>query len=114
MLGLTLSIGRGRADTGMSECSYMLTLCEWNNALTMFLSNSGMKFLRKNECKRHESSHEGRKPYSCSICAPLQDRSFVRQDLLKRHLRVTHGLQDTAGRRRKGGVKKDNDADFWP
>ena len=73
---------------------------------------SGMKFLRKNECKRHESSHEGRKPYSCEICAPVQDRSFVRQDLLKRHMRVTHGMQST-GRTKKGAVKRDEE-DYWP
>ncbi|EKM59146.1 uncharacterized protein PHACADRAFT_52995, partial [Phanerochaete carnosa HHB-10118-sp] len=45
----------------------------------------GMRFLRKNECKRHMSSHVGLKPYTCSICAPYQEKSFVRQDLLKRH-----------------------------
>ena len=74
--------------------------------------DSGMKFLRKNECKRHESSHEGKKPYSCEICAPFQDRSFVRQDLLKRHLRVAHGFHDT-GRRKKAVVKRDNE-EYWP
>ncbi|KIP07018.1 hypothetical protein PHLGIDRAFT_433761 [Phlebiopsis gigantea 11061_1 CR5-6] len=51
----------------------------------------GMRFLRKNECKRHMSSHVGIKPYTCPICAPFQDKSFVRQDLLKRHIKVTHG-----------------------
>lgn len=50
-----------------------------------------MRFLRKNECKRHMSSHVGIKPYTCPICAPFQDKSFVRQDLLKRHMKVTHG-----------------------
>ena len=50
-----------------------------------------MRFLRKNECKRHMSSHVGIKPYVCTICAPFQDKSFVRQDLLKRHIKVTHG-----------------------
>ena len=49
-----------------------------------------MRFLRKNECKRHMSSHVGLKPYQCPICAPYQDKSFVRQDLLKRHMKVTH------------------------
>ncbi|TBU64000.1 hypothetical protein BD310DRAFT_807712 [Dichomitus squalens] len=71
----------------------------------------GMKFLRKNECKRHESSHEGRKPYSCEICAPFQERSFVRQDLLKRHLRVSHGVHGTA---RKKSANKGEDQDYWP
>lgn len=70
-----------------------------------------MKFLRKNECKRHESSHEGRKPFSCGLCAPTQDRSFVRQDLLKRHLRVSHGVHDTKSRKR-GHIKKE--MDDWP
>ena len=72
---------------------------------------SGMKFLRKNECKRHESSHEGRKPYSCQICAPFQERSFVRQDLLKRHMRVSHGVHDT---NRKRTQSKREDIDYWP
>ena len=38
------------------------------------------------------SSHVGLKPYQCPICAPYQDKSFVRQDLLKRHMKVTHGV----------------------
>lgn len=76
---------------------------------------SGMRFLRKNECKRHESSHEGRKPFSCQICAPFQDRSFVRQDLLKRHMRVTHGVNDTsrASRKRMDGRNNEN-VENWP
>ncbi|THH27282.1 hypothetical protein EUX98_g6897 [Antrodiella citrinella] len=61
-----------------------------------------MKFLRKNECKRHMSSHGGLKPYTCEICAPYQEKSFVRQDLLKRHIKVTHaGGALEYGRRRK-------------
>ncbi|KAF7793635.1 hypothetical protein EIP86_004750 [Pleurotus ostreatoroseus] len=52
----------------------------------------GMRFLRKNECKRHMSSHGGYKPYTCNLCAPFQVKSFVRQDLLKRHMKVTHGV----------------------
>ncbi|OCH92886.1 hypothetical protein OBBRIDRAFT_818054 [Obba rivulosa] len=72
----------------------------------------GMRFLRKNECKRHESSHAGRKPYSCPICAQnYQDRSFVRQDLLKRHMRVTHGVQPDAGSRRRRTLTKEED--YW-
>ena len=51
-----------------------------------------MRFLRKNECKRHMSSHGGYKPYTCNLCAPFQVKSFVRQDLLKRHMKVTHGV----------------------
>lgn len=61
-----------------------------------------MRFLRKNECKRHMSSHVGVKPFQCPICAPFQDKSFVRQDLLKRHIKVTHGaLPDSMPDRRK-------------
>ena len=63
-----------------------------------------MRFLRKNECKRHMSSHIGIKPYTCTICAPYQEKSFVRQDLLKRHIKVTHGAQSEQwpdGRRKR-------------
>ncbi|TCD70840.1 hypothetical protein EIP91_001530 [Steccherinum ochraceum] len=66
-----------------------------------------MKFLRKNECKRHTTSHGGIKPYVCYICAPYQEKSFVRQDLLKRHIKVTHGERGESGRRRKR-VKLEN------
>ncbi|EMD40817.1 hypothetical protein CERSUDRAFT_71085 [Gelatoporia subvermispora B] len=72
----------------------------------------GMRFLRKNECKRHESSHAGHKPFSCPICAQsYQDRSFVRQDLLKRHMRVTHGVQSDLGGRRRRTTKEGG---YWP
>ncbi|KAH9899969.1 hypothetical protein C8Q73DRAFT_779528 [Cubamyces lactineus] len=77
----------------------------------------GMRFLRKNECKRHETSHEGRKPFSCSICAPFSERNFVRQDLLKRHMRVTHGVQDSSrasSSKKRAEVKKDENAEYWP
>ena len=57
-----------------------------------------MRFLRKNECKRHMTSHAGFKPFICTLCAPYQEKSFVRQDLLKRHMKVTHGVKP----------------DFWP
>ncbi|KAI0353561.1 hypothetical protein OH77DRAFT_1591260 [Trametes cingulata] len=78
----------------------------------------GMRFLRKNECKRHESSHEGRKPFSCPICAPFQERNFVRQDLLKRHMRVTHGVNDTsrgasAAAKQRAEARKDENAERW-
>ncbi|KAF8803830.1 hypothetical protein BYT27DRAFT_7234905 [Phlegmacium glaucopus] len=49
------------------------------------------RFLRKNECKRHELSHTGIRPYSCHLC-PLPATTFVRQDLLKRHMKRTHRL----------------------
>lgn len=61
-----------------------------------------MRFLRKNECKRHMTSHGGIKPYSCHICPPEKEKSFVRQDLLKRHIKVTHANGAIEyGRRRK-------------
>lgn len=71
--------------------------------ILLFSWRSGMRFLRKNECKRHTSSHGGQKPFRCPICAPFQDRSFVRQDLLKRHMKVTHGVD----RRRPRGREND-------
>ncbi|KAI9066749.1 hypothetical protein FKP32DRAFT_1565082 [Trametes sanguinea] len=75
----------------------------------------GMRFLRKNECKRHESSHGGRKPFSCQICAPHQERNFVRQDLLKRHMRVTHGVHDTSRvTKKRAETKRQEDAEYWP
>ncbi|KIK39424.1 hypothetical protein CY34DRAFT_89228, partial [Suillus luteus UH-Slu-Lm8-n1] len=49
-------------------------------------------FLRKNECKRHEASHTGVRPYHCEVCG----QTFVRQDLLKRHTKRTHGLEKGA------------------
>ncbi|RXW21177.1 hypothetical protein EST38_g4693 [Candolleomyces aberdarensis] len=47
------------------------------------------RFLRKNECKRHELSHTGIRPFTCNIC---QDPAptFVRQDLLRRHMKRSH------------------------
>ncbi|KAH9918238.1 uncharacterized protein BXZ73DRAFT_53114 [Epithele typhae] len=75
-------------------------------------SHCGMKFLRKNECKRHESSHGGRKPFACPLCTPFGDRSFVRQDLLKRHLRVSHGVNEV-GSRKRGSAKKEA-LEAWP
>ncbi|KAH9951674.1 hypothetical protein B0H21DRAFT_801020 [Amylocystis lapponica] len=70
-----------------------------------------MRFLRKNECKRHESSHAGLKPFSCPICAPYQDRSFVRQDLLQRHMRATHGVLPNPNRRKRARIEPDEN---WP
>lgn len=72
--------------------------------------NSGMRFLRKNECKRHMSSHVGVKPYTCPICAPYQEKSFVRQDLLKRHMKVTHGVlpQLLPDRRKRARVEDES------
>ncbi len=53
------------------------------------------------------SSHAGFKPYVCTVCPPFLGKSFVRQDLLKRHMKVTHGIVSsgqtakTAGRRKR-------------
>lgn len=69
-----------------------------------------MRFLRNNECKRHATSHSGAKPYVCEVCPPERSRAFVRQDLLKRHLKVTHRMGTT----RKPRGKKDNcENDFY-
>ncbi|KIM90653.1 hypothetical protein PILCRDRAFT_811099 [Piloderma croceum F 1598] len=54
-----------------------------------------MRFLRKNECKRHEASHSGERPFVCAVCPPCEDKTFVRQDLLKRHLKRAHNIEQT-------------------
>jgi len=54
-----------------------------------------MRFLRKNECKRHEASHSGERPFVCAVCPPCEDKTFVRQDLLKRHLKRAHNIEPT-------------------
>ncbi|KIM45889.1 hypothetical protein M413DRAFT_440940 [Hebeloma cylindrosporum] len=48
------------------------------------------RFLRRNECKRHELSHSGIRPFSCHLCSLAT--TFVRQDLLKRHMKRTHRI----------------------
>ncbi|KZP12116.1 hypothetical protein FIBSPDRAFT_961675 [Athelia psychrophila] len=54
----------------------------------------GMRFLRKNECKRHVASHSDLRPWVCHICPPNQTKgAFIRQDLLKRHLRRSHEVE---------------------
>lgn len=65
--------------------------------LNVFCSAS--RFLRKNECKRHELGHTGVRPYVCHEC-PFKT-SFVRQDLLKRHMKRTHNI-DTGKENRAG------------
>jgi hypothetical protein len=52
--------------------------------------SSSSRFLRRNECKRHELSHSGIRPFSCHLCS--LSTTFVRQDLLKRHMKRTHRL----------------------
>ena len=75
-----------------------------------------MRFLRKNECKRHMSSHGGFKPFVCNLCAPFQQKSFVRQDLLKRHMKVTHGVKPDhwPDRRRKAKRGQEEDVEDSP
>ncbi|EAU84519.2 hypothetical protein CC1G_00038 [Coprinopsis cinerea okayama7 len=51
------------------------------------------RFLRKNECKRHELSHTGVRPFTCNIC-PYPGTTFVRQDLLRRHMKRTHQVDE--------------------
>lgn len=58
------------------------------------------RFLRKNECKRHELSHSGARPFTCDLC-PLGVTAFVRQDLLKRHQKRTHNIDNTRVRTAK-------------
>ena len=57
----------------------------------MGLFYSQMKFLRRNECKRHEAGHSGLKPFVCRLCSPPAAK-FARQDLLTRHARRAHGI----------------------
>ncbi|KAF9468923.1 hypothetical protein BDZ94DRAFT_552627 [Collybia nuda] len=49
------------------------------------------RFLRRNECKRHEVSHSGVRPYVCRDCPyGATGTTFVRQDLLRRHVQRKH------------------------
>ena len=57
------------------------------------------------------SSHGGLKPYTCEICAPYQEKSFVRQDLLKRHIKVTHGIGNGDSSRRRKRIKLERDSE---
>jgi hypothetical protein len=66
--------------------SIALTKC----GLTGFFC-SQMRFLRRNECKRHEAGHSGLKPFVCRLCLPPAAK-FARQDLLTRHARRAHGI----------------------
>jgi hypothetical protein len=51
-----------------------------------------MTFLRRNECKRHETGHSGLKPFVCQLC-PSPAARFARQDLLTRHARRAHDMK---------------------
>lgn len=63
------------------------------------------RFLRKNECKRHEMSHSGNRPFHCDQC-PSGVATFVRQDLLKRHLKRTHGIENNKENLRDRPLKR--------
>lgn len=78
---------------------YLLTSCFalWRIVLMCRVS-SPSRFLRKNECKRHELSHTGERPFICDLCLV----SFVRQDLLKRHTSRTHGGARSSKRKQNG------------
>ncbi|KAJ7117344.1 hypothetical protein C8R43DRAFT_1077710 [Mycena crocata] len=45
------------------------------------------RFMRKNELKRHEQSHDTSRPFVCHLCS---NGKFGRKDLLTRHLKNTH------------------------
>ncbi|KAG6903351.1 hypothetical protein C0995_013104 [Termitomyces sp. Mi166 len=82
-------------------CSYWcVTLA--SRAQLALTKTSPSRFLRKNECKRHEASHSGVKPFACPICA---NTAFVRQDLLKRHTTRAHGIK--TARKRRADTKKE-------
>ena len=74
---------------------YLLTSCV---GVLMCRASSPSRFLRKNECKRHELSHSGARPFICDLCLV----SFVRQDLLKRHTNRTHGGARSSKRKQNG------------
>ncbi|KZT19297.1 hypothetical protein NEOLEDRAFT_1102507 [Neolentinus lepideus HHB14362 ss-1] len=71
----------------------------------------GQRFLRKNECKRHESRHAvDFKAFTCNLCSADESKSYSRQDTLKRHMTKAHGVPPMSGikekcRRRKAKAK---------
>lgn len=69
---------------------------------------SEMRFLRKNECKRHEmTGHACSRPFVCTFCSA----AFNRQDLRKRHILRTH--EKVKGRKAgRGGQKEKENADY--
>lgn len=75
-------------------------------------------FSRSEHRTRHERSHIGIKPYQCKIC----QHSFVRRDLVQRHIRTVHklillnkqekilnqGIPDTSGTNDDGKLTDNN------
>ncbi|TFK43211.1 hypothetical protein BDQ12DRAFT_709042 [Crucibulum laeve] len=49
------------------------------------------RFLRMNECRRHELGHLGKKTHRCNLCEGTEV-AFVRKDLLVRHMRRMHHI----------------------
>lgn len=53
-----------------------------------FCSFCNKAFSRSEHKTRHERSHAGVKPFECQVCS----HSFVRRDLLQRHIRTVHRI----------------------
>lgn len=69
-----------------------------------FCSFCNKAFSRSEHKTRHERSHAGVKPFECQVCS----HSFVRRDLLQRHIRTVHRillLRDT------GAPSQENEKD---
>ncbi|KAF8897273.1 hypothetical protein BD779DRAFT_1489974 [Infundibulicybe gibba] len=60
------------------------------------------RFLRKNECKRHEASHLATRPFPCAACA----KAFARHDLLQRHMRNIHHIAGPNKENAHGATKR--------
>ncbi|TFK55882.1 hypothetical protein OE88DRAFT_1652392 [Heliocybe sulcata] len=76
---------------------------------------SGQRFLRRNECRRHESRHAlDFKAFKCDMCPEDESKSYSRQDTLKRHMTKAHGFpmsvqgQENSKRRRRRAKAEDS------
>ncbi|EPQ59385.1 hypothetical protein GLOTRDRAFT_125692 [Gloeophyllum trabeum ATCC 11539] len=68
-------------------------------------AHCGQRFLRKNECKRHEARHaDDYRSFTCKLCPASETKSYSRQDTLKRHMTKAHGA--SAASKEKCGRKK--------
>ena len=56
---------------------YKIYADELHPLIVPYIFCSPMRFLRKNECRRHEAGHSGERPYLCDIC-PFLRREIVR------------------------------------
>ncbi|KAF9008746.1 hypothetical protein BDQ17DRAFT_1348857 [Cyathus striatus] len=68
-------------------------------------SHCPSRFLRKNELKRHELGHTGLRPFACHMCC-LKRSTFVRRDLLLRHIKRMHKDEANATKGKSHAVKK--------